>query len=199
MGTYNTNNGRYQKRANYYTELTINNQYRHVYQDVVTIYTEFYMQGMEFFKQYDHKFLTGQSDWRRVLYQIRDLEGLGHSWGFALKIIDLVDTEKVSSLASALETLMDSLLEVLPAYLPWTPTATLKENQPIVDFLQDRGNEYRAVGNPKFYAYDCVVNSIASITIPVTGINCVYVNGVGSQITRHIRNFLSRPSPEIPN
>lgn len=183
MGTYNTNNGRYQERADYYSNIDAVNVYGHLYQNVVIIYNLFYT----------HSVLS--LDWREILYQIRDMRGLGRSWGYALKVIDLVDNKKSEeAIASSLESLMNSLLEVLPAYVPWVPVAKIVSNQPLLDYLQDRGNEYRMIGNPKFYAYDRVVNSIAVTTIPVSGSNCVYINGVGPRITQHIRDFLNKPT-----
>nr|QBK87248.1 MAG: helix-hairpin-helix domain protein [Marseillevirus LCMAC201] len=211
--SYSKNTGYYQKRADYYNHirefpLQEENVYINVYSCIVNLYNNFHQFGIQYFELHHQP----SRSWEIGLTAIRDIEGLARCWGHAQEITELIERwrafitftsqalvseknisiEETSELLSdSLESLMNSILEVMPAYVSWIPTAQLEENQPIVDFLQERGNTYRAMGNSKFYAYDRVVDAIASAAIPINDANCVYIKGVGPRIAEHIRNFLS--------
>ena len=212
MTTYAKNNGQYQTRADYYQQIlsrdesATQNQYLKIYHCAVNLYSTFHQRGLGYF---DRSSELSQS-WESGITAIRDTEGLARSWGHAKEVLDLiarwrgfvmflpnprdtVNTEATSTelLSEALESLLDSLLETLPSYVSWTPTAKLPENQAVLEFLQNRSNTYRTVANPKFYAYDRVVGTIANATIPVTAQNCQYFKGVGPRIKQHIVDFFN--------
>ena len=187
--SYNNNNGRYQERAEfYYKQLpkdgsAVSNPYLDIYRCVVNVYASFHHFGIRFFDKGETK------HWEPSLAIIRETDGLARCWGHANEVLELIsrwrgyiadihphataeaaiDDEVIAVEASAstelleeaLESLMDAFLEILPAYVSWAPTAKLPENQLVVNFLQSRGDEYRAIGNPKFYAYDRVVTNLA--------------------------------------
>ena len=211
--SYTKNTGYYQKRADYYNQMLEtcvyeeDNIYINVYSCIVNLYNNFHQSGIKFFENQQSR------PWEICLTTIRDIEGLARCWGHALETLELIERWRVlvneenisieetalsELLSDSLESLMTSILEIMPAYVSWVPTAQLEENQHIVDFLQKRGNTYRAMGNPKFYAYDRVVDAIAAAAIPINDANCIYVKGSGPHITEHIRDFL-RTTPEEPS
>jgi hypothetical protein len=216
--SYNSNNGRYQERAEfYYKQLpkdgsSVSNPYLDIYRCIVNVYASCHHFGIRFFDKGD------ANHWEPSLAIIRETDGLSRCWGHANEVLELIsrwrgyiadihlhtnaqaiDEEVIAVeagastelLLEALESLMDAFLEILPAYVSWVPTAKLPENQLVVNFLQTRGDEYRAIGNPKFYAYDRVVTTLANATIPVSATNCKYFKGVGPHISQHIIEFFS--------
>ena len=103
----------------------------------------------------------------------------------------MIEAEKTSAnLSNTLDSLYNSILEVLPAFVEWKRTAIVPENQPIVDFLHERSNNYRRVGDPKYYAYDNVVDVFVKTDIIINSENCKYFKGVGPKISTHVKEFL---------
>ena len=223
---YFTNNGKYQERAEYYRSLLpsdngpSNNLYLDIYRCALEMYSAFHTTGLEIFDR--------PSNMEAGVSAIRETQGFGRAWGHARETLELVnnwrgflndikhtsgemmcaeaDVQSITIereatsqlLAQSMESLLDSLLEVLPAFVRWTPTARNSENQPVVDFLQRRGDHYRKVGSPKFYAYDRVIKNLIDTDITITTENCKYIKGVGPRIAVHIINFLNGIGTEFP-
>ena len=117
------------------------------------------------------------------LAKIKNLKGFALCWGHAKAVIegelDLIDK------------LEDYFLKILPGFVPHTPQAKLSQNQPIVEYLSQRSNKYKRISNPKYFAYDRVVEIVSNTEIPVTAENCKNFKGVGPKIAQHIKKFLS--------
>lgn len=126
--------------------------------------------------------------------EIRDTIGMARCWGHAKKFLTMTDNPNVEKdrLLMVLTQLKNSLLEVLPAFVEWYPQASFAINQKVLDFLMGRGNDYRKVNNPKFYAYDIAVENLAKANFQITAENCRYFKGVGPNISAHIKNFLEK-------
>jgi hypothetical protein len=187
----------YQERANYYNSLTMENQYLNVYKCIRNLFNNYKTHGMDSLCDlFPNEKIT--------LISIRSMEGLGRSWGHVRRLLELLDDTTIDRniieyrLKEIFSSILTTMLEVLPAYIQYVPQAKMAFNQPIVDFLHNRGNEYRITGNPKFYAYDRVVSNILVSDFKVTSANCIYLKGVGPRISHHIREFLNvENSPEM--
>lgn len=197
MSTYNENTGRYQDRAEFYYKLLPENgaksanPYLEIYRIVTNLYAGVHLFGIHF---------LDDTEWRQGLETIRETEGLSRCWGRVLEIIELwqeTGVDNTAKLENALESLLDGVLEVLPAYVFWVPKAVCQSNQALLNFLQQRGNIHRRNNSPKYYAYDRVLATLSSVSIPVTVNNCRYFKGVGPRIGQHIIDFLSG-KVEIP-
>lgn len=96
-----------------------------------------------------------------------------------------------------LENLMDTVLEVMPKYIPLRFTAKVPMNQRIVEFLQTRADQWRKVNSPKHHAYDQAAVSAAQTTQQITAENAMNLHGVGPKIYTRICKFLEDYKPLI--
>lgn len=198
---YRKNSGKYQHLLDYYDNCVDENVYMDIYKSLRIVYKNFFASGLDTFQN--------PSQEETVLKSVRDTHGLGRVWGFVKSIIDSIDvwrgsdrgdvatTKACEDIAESLETAVDTLLVILPAYVPWKAFANIPENQSIVDMLQERGNRYRIINNPKFYAYDRAVDTICKTSIIVSTQNCKYLYGIGPQLSIHIKNHF-KVQKEIP-
>ena len=190
--------GQYKERDEYYSKLDVTgNVYLDIYKNVREMYEEYHKWGIRFFDDANHT-----RDYEISLAKIRDTQGFGRAWGFANVVLEIIsdwrgyitevkstvpseesinedfimiEAEKTSAnLSNTLDSLYNSILEVLPAFVEWKRTAIVPENQPIVDFLHERSNNYRRVGDPKYYAYDNVVDVFVKTDIIINSENCKY-------------------------
>ena len=200
--------GKYKKRADYYDRLGCDdnkNVHLDIYHSVVALYNAYHIFGVQHFN------LPSSNE--IPISTIRDTAGLARCWGDASEVLNLISRWRKSiaiihpisaevheesdggsiglELVKALESLMEMILEILPAYVKWIPVANNEKNQEMVKFLQERSNSYCGIGNPKFYAYDRVITNICEASFPVNSANCVFIEGVGPRITQHIRDFLA--------
>lgn len=199
---YRKNSGKYQHLLNYYDNCIDENVYMDIYKSLRIVYKNFFASGLDTFQNATQE--------ETVLKSVRDTHGLGRVWGFVKSIIDSIDvwrgsdrgdvatTKACEDIAESLETAVDTLLVILPAYVPWKALAIVPENQSIVDMLQDRGNCYRIINNPKFYAYDRAVDTICKTNIIVSAQNCKYLYGIGPQLSIHIKNHFEKIRKDIP-
>lgn len=166
--------GKYMDRYNYYNSLHENNLHLDIYNGVVGFYNS----------------RDNIHHWEKSLIKIRNTPGFSRAWGYANAILlDIADEKPINT--ELLDQLLECILQALPAYVPWYPKAKNPKNQSIINFLQDYSNKYRSIGDPKFYAYDNVINNFSETDITITKNNCGYFDGVGKFIKAHICNFIN--------
>jgi len=196
------------------SKIPLNDQYLEIYRCIIAMYSTVHTCGLRFFDNQQKVTIN----WEQGVKHIRETIGFGRCWGRAQEALELIDNwrlflincrnsssnmltliDKINikcneieeKLIKCLESLLDGILEILPAYIDWIPKLQNEENTDIVNFLQKRGNVYRIMSNPKFYAYDKVITNIAKYNGVVTAENCKYIKGIGPKIAKHVTNFLN--------
>jgi len=174
MNTYHNGHGTFQRRADYYFGLKAGEQVE-LFNELFTIYTAIWENGGSWKKQVP--------DWKEKIGKVKSTPGFCRAWGFALSIIA---EEEEEGIVDAFEALVDSILEILPAYCRMKFIAKNEENQWLVEQLNDIGTKYRLLGNPLFYACDDAVEIVAETWFQITKSNCKFL-GINKSVLIHIQ------------
>jgi hypothetical protein len=135
--------------------------------------------------------------WVTCLRKIRDYKGLNsYCWGEVCVLLQYYhDYKKDPALLNkeqflqATQTLIYRLLEILPAFIFWSPPAKNPENQALIDKLQEYSNTLRKMGDPSFLGYDQTITTFSKMDFVINSTNCRFIEGTSTRIVTLLKKW----------